>query len=82
MDWAWCLYTRRSTIGFCVFLGANFLSWSAKKQPTVARSSAEADVLWHLLLLINHGFFFFFVIWGSFFLEHPNSSVRMLVLFT
>ncbi|XP_030461333.2 uncharacterized mitochondrial protein AtMg00810-like [Syzygium oleosum] len=38
-DWAGCSDTRRSTSGFCVFLGTNLVSWSAKKQPTVARSS-------------------------------------------
>ncbi|XP_013623839.1 PREDICTED: uncharacterized mitochondrial protein AtMg00810-like [Brassica oleracea var. oleracea] len=42
-DWAGCPSTRRSTSGFCVFLGDNLLFWSAKRQPTVSRSSAEAE---------------------------------------
>ncbi|KAK2991573.1 hypothetical protein RJ640_013833 [Escallonia rubra] len=42
-DWAGCPSSRRSTTGFCTFLGSNCISWSAKKQSTVARSSAEAE---------------------------------------
>ncbi|GJS64463.1 ribonuclease H-like domain-containing protein [Tanacetum coccineum] len=33
----------QSTSGYCVFLGNNLLSWSSKRQPTLSRSSAEAD---------------------------------------
>nr|GEV98971.1 ribonuclease H-like domain-containing protein [Tanacetum cinerariifolium] len=42
-DWAGCPTTRRSTSGYCVFLGNNLLSWSAKHLPTLSRSSTEAE---------------------------------------
>ncbi|GJT44819.1 ribonuclease H-like domain-containing protein [Tanacetum coccineum] len=41
-DWAGCPFTRRSTSGYCVFLGDNLLSWSAKCQHTLSCSSAKA----------------------------------------
>lgn len=42
-DWAGCRDTRRSTGGFCTFLGSNIISWSAKRHETVSKSSTEAE---------------------------------------
>ncbi|XP_022031417.1 uncharacterized mitochondrial protein AtMg00810-like [Helianthus annuus] len=42
-DWVRCIDTRRSTYGYCIYLGGNLVSWSAKKQPTVSRSSCESE---------------------------------------
>jgi hypothetical protein len=40
-DWAGDIDGRRSTGEFVVFLGSNLVSWSARKQPTMSRSSTE-----------------------------------------
>lgn len=42
-DWAGSSYDRKSTSGYVFSLGSGAVSWSSKKQPTVALSSTEAE---------------------------------------
>ncbi|XP_074363351.1 uncharacterized protein LOC141703860 [Apium graveolens] len=67
-DWAGCPESRQSLTGFCITIGSSLVSWRSKKQPTVSRSSAEAEyramadtcceITWFLTLLndfqLNH----------------------------
>ncbi|PKU75707.1 putative mitochondrial protein [Dendrobium catenatum] len=64
-DWAGDPLTRKSTTGFCSFLGDTLISWTVKKQKTVSRSSTESeyralaaltsDIIWLRRLLTDFG---------------------------
>jgi hypothetical protein len=42
-DYAGCKVDRKSTSGTCQFLGRSLVSWSSKKQTSVALSTVEAE---------------------------------------
>jgi hypothetical protein len=47
VDWVGNVSDRRSTSGFIFSFGSGAISWSNKKQPTVALSSMEAEYMTH-----------------------------------
>jgi hypothetical protein len=65
-DWANCLDTRRSVGGYSFTLGSGVVSWTTRKQKTVASSSCEAEytaayecgkeAIWLRMLLSGIGF--------------------------
>nr|GEY92992.1 ribonuclease H-like domain-containing protein [Tanacetum cinerariifolium] len=42
-DWAKCTATRKSIIGYAVYLGDCLVSWKSKRRTLLAKSSAEAE---------------------------------------
>jgi hypothetical protein len=42
-NWASCADDKKSTSEYCMFVRDNLISWKSKKQPVVARSTAEAE---------------------------------------
>ncbi|TYK08350.1 putative mitochondrial protein [Cucumis melo var. makuwa] len=64
-DWAEDPTDRRSTTGYCFYLGDSLISWHSKKQSVVSRSSTEskyralanatAELLWLRWLLADMG---------------------------
>ncbi|GJS64152.1 hypothetical protein Tco_0678716 [Tanacetum coccineum] len=67
-DHAGCQDTRRSTSGSAQFLGDKLVSWSSKKQKSIAISTTEAEyismsgccaqILWMMSQLTDYGFAF------------------------
>jgi hypothetical protein len=59
-DYAGCKVDRKSTSGTCQFLGRSLVSWSSKKQTSVALSTAEAEYeaeyLWMRQTLRDFGY--------------------------
>jgi hypothetical protein len=45
LDWMGSVVDRKSTSGYCFSLGSAMISWSSRKQGSVAQSTAEAEYI-------------------------------------
>ncbi|GJZ64969.1 uncharacterized mitochondrial protein-like protein [Tanacetum coccineum] len=64
-DWAGDVVSRKSTNGFCIFVGDSLISWKSKKQDVLSKSSTEAlyramavttsEIVWLRWLLADMG---------------------------
>ena len=64
-DWIGSKEDKRSTSGYCVFVGGNLVSWKSKRQSSASKSSAESiyramtqsecEIMWLHQLLMEVG---------------------------
>jgi len=57
VDWVGSHSDRRSTSGYCTFIGGNLVTWRSKKQTVVDHSSTEAEyrAMAHMKLYLEGG---------------------------
>ncbi len=68
-DWAGDRNTRRSTSGFLFNLGSGAISWSSKRQPTVALSSCEGEFIGQTQAIKE-------AVWLKFLLDQLNPKIQ------
>ena len=61
-DWVGSIVDKRSTSGYCKFVGGNLVTWRSKKQNIVAKNNAEAK-----FKVVAHGIYE--VLWIKRFLD-------------
>lgn len=65
-DWAGSLDDRRSTSGYCTFVGGNLVSWRSKKKLLWLDPQQRLNFdLWHMVCVKCCGYGFFSQNWGS-----------------